>query len=582
MRHGSVFSMHDNKPKYTLRERIAMHIRLVRFGLLLLMCCLYCFCQKDEKSKEILIKIGGAPVSRLDYEMFQQTKNMYPTPVGDFFKGPQSDMTTLVNVELLYNKAKSGPAASQQKSSSDWKWKEKYFPAQLYLQQVLVANFGFSDKEIEAYYDAHRETFKSAAKPDTAAKDSSGKKLQAKEVVTYEPLAQVKQKIIFAMFLAKYPVPDSLLRKNPKDTANVDTAKAKNGWFSSVQRSPQDFFMKMFYKERFKENFPDSIGNWYGEKKVITPEDMKVIMSWLPEGQSKYYTNPQGTRQLAEWLLRWKLFSEKAKETGFSGSEQIKEVLEWAWKLNVVANYVENDLMPAAKASAPIDTSMCTYAYWDEKDNPSAPPDSSGLASVINQYSQRAARMKIDAQLYNMRKEKGIEVVAKEFNDDLSGNPAALSAHADSLRDTGNTQEAQNCYWKLLTTFSFTPEGMRAYTEDAKILTEKQMYSQAIKYYRDYLVLSDDKSKRCNTFFMIGFIYDEYQNKSDLAEINYRWVLKNTPECELAEDAEFMDLHLGEPMSSVEELRAEALRQGKKVDTTSIPESTQEGVKKHK
>jgi len=71
---------------------------------------------------------------------------------------------------------------------------------------------------------------------------------------------------------------------------------------------------------------------------------------------------------------------------------------------------------------------------------------------------------------------------------------------------------------------------------------------------------------------MIGFINDEYLNKSDLAQINYRWVLKNTPECELADDAEFMSLHLGESMSSVEELRAEALRQGKKVDTSSLQE----------
>jgi hypothetical protein len=68
---------------------------------------------------------------------------------------------------------------------------------------------------------------------------------------------------------------------------------------------------------------------------------------------------------------------------------------------------------------------------------------------------------------------------------------------------------------------------------------------------------------------MIGFIYDEYQNKSDLAEANYKWVLKNTPDCELSDDAEFMTLHLGEPMNSVEELRAEARRQGRKVDTTS-------------
>ena len=102
--------------------------------------------------------------------------------------------------------------------------------------------------------------------------------------------------------------------------------------------------------------------------------------------------------------------------------------------------------------------------------------------------------------------------------------------------------------------------------------TEKGEYSDAVKNYRDFIVLVNDKAKLCNTFFMIGFIYDEYLNKPDLAEANYKWVLKNTPTCDLADDAEFMCLHLGEPMNSVEELRAEAKRQGKKVDTTATAE----------
>jgi tetratricopeptide (TPR) repeat protein len=154
--------------------------------------------------------------------------------------------------------------------------------------------------------------------------------------------------------------------------------------------------------------------------------------------------------------------------------------------------------------------------------------------------------------------------------------------HADSLRDTGNTNEAEMIYEMLSKQFLFTSEGMRSLIEVAKILTERQQYTMAIKNYRDYLVLSKDISKRCNTFFMIGFIYDEYLNKPEDARVNYRWVLKNTPDCELTDDAEFMSLHLGEAMNSVEELRAEAMRQGKKVDTSSIPETTSDTMKRVK
>ena len=63
---------------------------------------------------------------------------------------------------------------------------------------------------------------------------------------------------------------------------------------------------------------------------------------------------------------------------------------------------------------------------------------------------------------------------------------------------------------------------------------------------------------------MIGFVYSEYLSKPELAEANYKWILKNTPECELADDAEFMCLHLAEPMIGVDELQAEAKRQGRK------------------
>ena len=69
--------------------------------------------------------------------------------------------------------------------------------------------------------------------------------------------------------------------------------------------------------------------------------------------------------------------------------------------------------------------------------------------------------------------------------------------------------------------------------------------------------------------FMIGFIYDEYLDKPEIAEANYKWVLKNAPGCELADDAEFMMLHLGEQMASVDELQAEVKRQGKKVEASA-------------
>jgi tetratricopeptide (TPR) repeat protein len=247
--------------------------------------------------------------------------------------------------------------------------------------------------------------------------------------------------------------------------------------------------------------------------------------------------------------------------------------------MNVVFNYVNNDLLPKAKKAVNVDTAMGLYAFWDGHGNPSVKPDSAGMASIISQYQQRLVYMDLDNQMWDLRKTKNIVFVQNDYKDDLAGSPTVMSAHADSLRDTGRTDEAQGIYQTLSTYFAFTPEGIKSFVELAKIQTEKQQYTEAIKNYRDYLVLSNDKTKRCNTFFMIGFIYDEYLSKPEDASANYRWVLKNTPNCELSDDAEFMSLHLGEAMNSVEELRAEAMRQGKKVDTSSIQDSAQPAMK---
>jgi hypothetical protein len=65
---------------------------------------------------------------------------------------------------------------------------------------------------------------------------------------------------------------------------------------------------------------------------------------------------------------------------------------------------------------------------------------------------------------------------------------------------------------------------------------------------------------------MIGFTYDEYLKSYSLAEANYKWILRDAPNCSLASDAEFMLQHLDEPMTSIEEIQGQSVRQGRKID----------------
>jgi tetratricopeptide (TPR) repeat protein len=568
---------------YRKSERFAMYTRIISSSVFVLLVSLCSFCQKQDTSKNIIATIDGSAITRESFNSFWEMRRLFPSYQGEFFPGERSLSTYIVAVQILSADSKAKSYAGKLKSSPSWEWQQRYFPAQLYLQKVLDANMGFSDKEIEDYYKSNREKFKEVlhitVPADTSKKNAAGKDTTKKaaaqpapakkDSVVYHQLTEVKDQVIRALFLAKYPAPDSLLRKkNPKDTAKIDTAEVQGRWMYSIKNDVANFFMKKFYEEKYKQKFPDSLKEWYGKGKVITPEDMNVILSWLPDAQRSMYTSPAGTADLARWLLKWKLFLEDAKRTGFASKSDIKEILDWAWKVQLVTNYVNVELAPKAKASVSVDTAMCVYAMWDERGNVTQ-KDTGGVNRQVTRYVNKAVYNKVDSMIYALRIKKNVEFKIAEYKDDLANNPAVLIRRADSLRDTGNTAEAAGIYRTLVTSFPFTGEGVRAYTELAKVQTEKGEYTDAVSKYRDYIILVNDKSKMCNTFFMIGFIYDEYLNKSDLAEASYKWVLKNTPDCELSDDAEFMTLHLGEPMNSVEELRAEAKRQGKKVDTTS-------------
>jgi len=536
----------------------------VAMGILLI----YGTCLAVLPDQEVVATIGTTTITRQNFNDFSAAKMYSPTVQPTVFARATSDLSLLIETELLFSKVTNVDSI---KKGDDWKWREMFYPAQLFYQEVMEPNLGFTEAEINAYYNAHKESYKYVVAADTAVKDSLGKVIP--EHTEYKQMYEVGKSITDSLFLAKYPVPDSLLRPLATDSLPaVDTALIRGRWLSSARQGASNFFMEAWYKEKFQQKkFPDSLNVWYGEGKLITPADMKVILSWIPEDQRSYYSDAAGTKILAMWLLKWKLFSEKANKAGFYTSARISEVLSWALKMTTVSNYLTSNVLPAAQAGVVLDTAMCRYAYWDDNKNPSAMPDSAGMSAVLKKYQEKLAYIKIDAQLNDLRKKTGVTIGTSDgLRDEYTGNPAVLIVQADSARDTGNVVDAESIYRRLISAFSFSQEGIRAYSELAKILTERQAYSEAITCYRDFLILSQDTLKRSNTFFMIGFIYDEYQDNPELAEVNYRWVLQNAPKSELADDAEFMCLHLGEAMNSVDELRDEAVRQGKKVDANPM------------
>ena len=507
-----------------------------------------------QQTGEGIVKIGRTVITKPQMEAFNKIAGMYPVDPGPYFPGIRSRITHLVETEVLYRQKEARHIGDSLEQTPDWEWKQRYFPAQLYLMDHLSANLSIPEEEISAYYEANKDSlFKVTVKGDSTKPDST----------YYRPLIDARRTIVTTLF-ARKDKPDSAFLARYDSLPDQDEIDRQ--WVGYIRQKLPDFFMKRLYAELTGSPYPDSLNEIFGEGKFITPKDLDVIISWIPETRRGLYAADEHKRELIEWLVKWKVFSAMAEKSGRNDLPEVRMALEWARKLNTVYHYVNGAIEPSLEKSTSVDSSMLLYALYD--DNGYKPADFASKAFESKVYSIRRdmMTMKLDSVLIGYRNKYGVTFLQNDWKDDKGDDPAELIEKADALRDSGKANEARDIYTTLTKDFKFTSQGKTAFIELAKVQTEQQLYSQAIGNYRKYLLYSNDTGKRCNTFFMIGFIYDEYLDHALNAEYNYKWVLENTPECELADDAEFMMLHLDEPMSSVEELRDEAIRQGRKIE----------------
>jgi tetratricopeptide (TPR) repeat protein len=553
--------------------------------------CILGGCQKKIDKKDMFASIGGKVFSQKDYSNFQSMQQEYPTQMGRLFPGPNRPAATaFVEIEAIAQKA-GGSVERAVVSAPDWKWKKLFYEGQTFLRKNLNVSLGFTDQELQAYYDGHRDDFKVVIKIPVAVDSSKIKTTadsthvtdstataqpQMRDSVEYPTLDAVRSQIAQTLFFQKYPIPTEYFKTEGDTTSataqiKLDTAMIKQRYFSAVRADLPQFFMKKFYQEKFGKPFPDSLNEWYGEGKIITPADYNVILHWLPEDRRDDYSNPQGTGFLAGWLLKWLIFSEKLAANGGASSPDLTQSIYWAKRFEIANHYIEKTLVPTIEKQITLDTMMCIYAYWDGESEPGVMPDSSQLTRALRERANAKTVNALDSIIFTIRQEKGVAFLQNDWKDGKDKDPKALMASADSLLNAGESSKAEDIYRTIIQEKAFTPEGKQALLEMAKLNTESEKYRQAINYYRDYLILGDSISKRCNTFFMIGFIFDEYLDDAKHAAVNYRWILKNEPRCELSDDAEFMYLHLEEPMIGVEDLQAEARRQGRRVEESTVP-----------
>ena len=127
--------------------------------IVLVISLLCCFCSKKKDETEAFAKVGRKVISQESFDAFKRMKRFYPADLSHLvYPGERSFVTLCVEAEAIYPKARSSRA--KVKNSSDWKWKQRFFVAQMYLFEVLDKNLGFPDSKIEAYYNENKETFK--------------------------------------------------------------------------------------------------------------------------------------------------------------------------------------------------------------------------------------------------------------------------------------------------------------------------------------------------------------------------------------------------------------------------------------
>jgi len=536
--------------------------------------CAFLMCQ-NSSVKDPVVRVGRVTLGQESFEAFKKVARSYPAPLPHYFPAQRQPVSFMAECEAVYQFSKSSKISEKITSSLDWEWKKKFFTATLFFD-LMGDNLGFTDAQLSEFYKKSPESFSVQTKTDIG--------LDSSFIPEFE---KIKRQVADQLFYETYK-PDSAFIEKLGERAN-DSASLRNHWMYSIRSNPPEFFMRELYKEHYGEVYTDSIQQVYGDGKLIVSDDIDVIRSWVPENRA----NSMRMKELVEWLLKWKLFSDQAHKLGLTSNSEYKDMLHWAMRIDVAQYYIKQEILPKHNIpksiidmARPTDSGLAELILFDQLVS-TAQPDSVRLNLELENVIKTRINTKIDKELHDIRKSVKVVFLQNDLRDDRDADPALLIVKADSLREAAADvdldpqealkliEEAENIYRTLIFNFAFTPHGLRAHGEIAKIQIdrynsnqnqERYLLTAAINYYRRGQIFDTEEETLCNSFFMIGFTYDEYLKNFALAEANYKWILKNSPNCGLVSDAEFMMLHLDEPMASIEEIQARSLRQGRKID----------------
>lgn len=534
-------------------------------------------CQQPQRGEPI-VRVDRIILDSGSLEDFTRVYRNFPASMPQFFPAARTPLTFMLESEAIYQFAKLAPGGSFRARSAvedsiaatlDWAWKKRYYTASLFVD-LLATNLGFSDRELEAFYRQNTDLF---ARPGTTEDGSD---------TTYlAPFEEIKRIVADELFYATFPPSDEFIADVTAHLqgADYDTMMIRNHWLYNVRSNPQDFFMRKFHEEKNGAAYTGDITQIFGDEgQPLNSLDVEVITSWLPQSH-----RGMPLRDRVEWLYKWKLFSDRATATGLAtNNAELKSTLHWGMRIEFAHAFLSANVVPnVSDELSAADTTLAELIASDRL-RFVVGADARDLDNVV----RTRVAVAVDSAIHNMRKAVGVTFLAADSNDNRGVDPAKFLELADSLRDAAAesfTQthadslvaESERLYGILADNFAFTSEGRSAMGELAKSLLERmeptsfggsRNFFEAITLYRRAQTVETDVENLCGSHFLTGFAYDEYMKNFALAEASYRWILRHAPECGLASDAEFMIQNLGEPMASIEEIRGQSIRQGRKID----------------
>jgi hypothetical protein len=360
--------------------------------------------------------------------------------------------------------------------------------------------------------------------------------------------------VVKTLFLKKYP-PTEEFKTTLSGFSQEDI---ETRWFDQIANDRESFFRNELYKKKYGKDFPsgDIKDELVNTEKVITEAELKMISAWIDKKMSI------SENVVAAKMISWILFCEEAKRINYVKTEGFKKTMEQFEKFEIVRYFVDEILPTKISSNFTPNKEFVKFAIVDKKRTASLNVSEEEVTAFSDSLKSIMFEAHIIEYIHQKRAKANVQLLQSDYIDMFDKTPAQIKKEADSLATNQNIERAKKIYRDLNEWFLYSPEGKSAYLQTAILQTDAKSYSDAINSYRNFTLYGEDSSELCEAMFMIGNSYEQLE-KYPFAAMNYRWILKNLPDCSWASHTEFLYLHLGEPTPDIDELRQESIRQGK-------------------